>query len=245
MFRKAETGGKNQPANGAPPAIGMTTQKKSTPPQRKTKKRPSAGRPRAKEASTRLDNILSVAAQVFLSEGFDGASVGAIAKLAGASKETLYARFSTKEELFEAVITRKTEILLQKFSRVLVQDRDTEAVLISYGLNLLNMMLSPEMQRLSRTLIAAAPKFPELAERFWKLCPELEQGQLAAYFETLIHARRLKTFDPRKAAELFFSLCLGQFLFHAQLLVRNNPSPKERKAHIEAAVRMFLAAYHR
>lgn len=203
----------------------------------------TAGRPREKDVSLRLDKILGIAAQVFLEEGFDRASVSAIARLAGASKETLYARFATKEELFETVITRKTEILLKKFSRVLVPDQRIEKVLESYGLNLLNLMLGPEMQRLSRTVVSAAPHFPELAERFWKLCPDREQQQLADYLEVQKVAGILVAVNVRKAAELFFSLCLGQFLLHAQLRVRRLPSLAERKEHIREVVRMFLAAY--
>ena len=201
------------------------------------------GRPSAKHAAARMDKILNTAADIFLQEGFDRASVASIAKVAGASKETLYARFPTKEELFEAVMSRKTEILLKKFSQVLVQKHSIEKVLELYGLNLLYFMLSPEMQRLNRILISSAPQFPELASQFWRLCPEREQEQLATYLETQIAAGVLVDTDTRKAAELFFSLCLGQFLVHASLLVRKAPRTAERRAHIRAAVQMFLAAY--
>jgi TetR/AcrR family transcriptional regulator, mexJK operon transcriptional repressor len=203
----------------------------------------TAGRPSAKHAAARMDKILNTAADIFLQEGFDRASVAAIARVAGASKETLYSRFPTKEELFEAVMSRKTEILLRKFSRVLVQNRSIEKVLESYGSNLLGFMLLPEMQRLSRILISAAPQFPELAAEFWRLCPEQEQEQLATYLESQIASGVLLRTDTRKAAELFFSLCLGQFLLHASLLVRKAPNTAERKAHIRAAVHMFLSAY--
>jgi TetR/AcrR family transcriptional regulator, mexJK operon transcriptional repressor len=205
--------------------------------------RGNSGRPSAKHSAARMEKILNAAAQIFLQEGFDRASVGAIARLAGASKETLYARFSTKEELFEAVISRKTEIVLRKLSRVLVHTQTLEKVLREYGLNLLDFMLLPDMQQLSRTLIAAAPQFPELAAEFWLLCPRREQEQLAAYLDTQIASGRLVPVDSGKAAELFFSLCLGQFLFRAHLLVRKTPNAAERKQHIRLAVDMFLAAY--
>jgi TetR/AcrR family transcriptional repressor of mexJK operon len=194
-------------------------------------------------AVARLEKILNIAADIFLKEGFDRASVAAIARLAGASKETLYSRYSTKEALFEVVISRKTEILLQKFSRVLVQKQPIERVLTLYGSNLLDFMLLPEMQRLNRTLISAAPQFPELAGDFWRLCPEREHEQLAKYLEAQVASGVLVRVDARKAAELFFSLCLGQFLLHASLLVRKPPKSAERKTHIRAAVHMFLAAY--
>jgi TetR/AcrR family transcriptional regulator, mexJK operon transcriptional repressor len=207
--------------------------------------RAGVGRPPAKQAAERLEIMLAAAAQIFLQQGFDRASVGAIARLAGASTETLYSKFSTKEQLFEAVISRKTEILLQTFSQVLVRKRPIRNVLEGYGSNLLDFMLLPEMQKLHRTLIAAAPQFPYLAGEFWRLCPEREQDQLAEYLETQIEAGVLAAFDSRKAAELFFSLCLGQFLFHAYMRVRKPPKAAERKEHIRLVVHLFLAAYGR
>ena len=42
------------------------------------------------------------ARQVFLSQGFDAASMGEIARRAGVSKGTLYVYFDSKERLFEA-----------------------------------------------------------------------------------------------------------------------------------------------
>ena len=190
-----------------------------------------------------MEQILSAAADLFLQEGFDGASVAAIAKLAGASKETLYSRFSTKKELFEAVISRKTEILLRQFSRLLAAGQPVEKTLERYGLDLLNFMLMPETQRLNRTVIASAPQFPELAKHYWHACPRRERQQLAEYLEGQRKTGILVMPDVDKAAELFFSLCLGEFLSYAYLLVEEVPTAAAKKSHIRAAVRVFLAAF--
>lgn len=219
--------------------------KKPAQTQKTTQKTRPPGRPPAKQAAARLDKILNIAAEIFLQEGFERASVAAIARIAGSSKETLYSRFPTKEELFRVVISRKTEILLRNFSRVLTQDEPIERVLEQYGRNLLEFMLIPEMQRLSRTLVASAPQFPELAADFWRLCPEREQEQLGRYLDTQIASGALAILDTRKAAELFFSLCLGQFLLHAQMAVRTPPKATERNRHIREAVSIFLGAYRK
>jgi len=208
-----------------------------------TLKKRGPGRPAATEADARIEQILNAAADLFLQEGFDRASVAAIAKLAGASKETLYSRFPTKKELFEAVISRKTEILLQKFSRVLAAENPVENTLERYGRDLLDFMLLPETQRLNRTLIASAPQFPELANHYWHACPGREKQQLAEYFHEQSQAGALAVPNPAKAAELFFSLCLGEFLSHAYLLVQEAPTTSDKKLHIRAAVQVFLAAF--
>jgi TetR/AcrR family transcriptional repressor of mexJK operon len=206
-------------------------------------RRRGPGRPAASEAEARIEHILNAAADLFLKEGFDRVSVAAIAKLSGASKETLYARFPTKKELFEAVIARKTEILLQKFSRVLTTGKQVRTTLERYGLNLLDFMLLPETQRLNRTVLASAPQFPELASHYWHACPGREKQQLAEYLETQRKSGALSMPSAAKAAELFFSLCLGEFLSTAYLLVDQVPTPAEKKRHISTAVQVFLAAF--
>ena len=48
--------------------------------------------------------IIEGARQVFLTQGFDAASMGEIARQAGVSKGTLYVYFTSKEELFGAIV---------------------------------------------------------------------------------------------------------------------------------------------
>ena len=48
--------------------------------------------------------IMDGARTVFLRDGFDGASMNDIARVAGVSKGTLYVYFDSKEQLFEALI---------------------------------------------------------------------------------------------------------------------------------------------
>lgn len=217
----------------------MATKLNTKQPQKKR----GPGRPTAGEADSRIEQILNAAADLFLQEGFDGASVAAIAKLAGASKETLYSRFPTKKELFETVIARKTEILLQQFSRLLAAGQPVEKTLERYGLDLLNFMLMPETQRLNRTVIASAPQFPELAKHYWHACPRREKQQLAEYLDGQRKSGLLVMSDVNKAAELFFSLCLGEFLSHAYLLVDEVPTAIAKKRHIRTVVQVFLAAF--
>ena len=57
--------------------------------------------------------ILDGAREVFLASGFDGASMGAIAKAAGVSKGTLYVYFESKESLFEALTIEEKRSLAE------------------------------------------------------------------------------------------------------------------------------------
>jgi AcrR family transcriptional regulator len=56
------------------------------------------------------DRILDAATTVFAREGFDRANMDVIAAEADATKPTLYARFGSKEGLFEAAVEREYEV---------------------------------------------------------------------------------------------------------------------------------------
>ncbi len=58
----------------------------------------------ADEDSAKRRQIIEGARAVFLSRGFDAASMGDIAKAAGVSKGTLYVYFKDKDELFAAIV---------------------------------------------------------------------------------------------------------------------------------------------
>ncbi|HUZ29794.1 MAG TPA: TetR/AcrR family transcriptional regulator [Solirubrobacteraceae bacterium] len=56
------------------------------------------------------ERILDAATAVFAAEGFDRANMDAIAARAGVTKPTLYARFGSKEGLFQAAVEREYEL---------------------------------------------------------------------------------------------------------------------------------------
>src|ERR1043165_9423332 len=58
----------------------------------------------AEEDSAKRRQILDGAHKVFMDLGFDGASMGEIARVAGVSKGTLYVYFTDKSQLFGAVV---------------------------------------------------------------------------------------------------------------------------------------------
>src|SRR6266496_3792324 len=56
------------------------------------------------EETSKRRQILDGARKVFMDLGFDGASMGEIARSAGVSKGTLYVYFADKNRLFEAIV---------------------------------------------------------------------------------------------------------------------------------------------
>src|ERR1700759_1904783 len=65
---------------------------------------PSSLRIVGEEDTSKRRQILDGARKVFMDLGFDGASMGEIARSAGVSKGTLYVYFADKNRLFEAIV---------------------------------------------------------------------------------------------------------------------------------------------
>jgi len=81
--------------------------------------------------------ILDGARAVFLVEGFDGASMGAIAHAAGVSKGTLYTYFKGKDELFTSLVAAYQNRSLEETFRSLNKASDPRENLETLARNLL------------------------------------------------------------------------------------------------------------
>ena len=85
----------------------------------------------ADEGSAKRRQILDGACKVFLDLGFDGASMGDIARAAGVSKGTLYFYFADKCRLFEAIVEEAVE--RRRFAFYFDPTRDLKTTLRKFG----------------------------------------------------------------------------------------------------------------
>ena len=146
---------------------------------------------------------------MFLADGFDGASMGSIAKAAGVSKGTLYSYFESKEGLFERLIQDERGSLAEALFRLDADDPDPRAVLRRLGRSFLAMLIRPEHIASVRMVIGAADKLPRLGQAFYEAGPRQGVTRLAAYLDRQVAAGRLIIPDTEVAAQQFLDLCSG------------------------------------
>ncbi|TGR64421.1 TetR/AcrR family transcriptional regulator [bacterium M00.F.Ca.ET.194.01.1.1] len=70
--------------------------------------------------------ILDKAAELFARDGYEGASLGSVADAIGITKAAIYHYFPNKKEIYEAIIVRTLEGLLQAVSEEVEKDRGAE-----------------------------------------------------------------------------------------------------------------------
>jgi AcrR family transcriptional regulator len=196
----------------------------------------------ADEDSSKRRQILDGARKVFMDLGFDGASMGEIARSAGVSKGTLYVYFADKNRLFEAIV--EEEALAQgKVAFNFDPERDVTTTLMEFGQAYIQLLCRPGGGSATRTVMAIAERMPEVGRRFYNNVIALTIARLAAYLEVRVRLGDLEIEDCPLAATQFMELCQASlfkpFIFQAA------PAPSaERITHvIESATRMFLAGY--
>ena len=201
---------------------------------------------RARLDEERLTELLDVATEVFISEGFSAASTNEIARRANSSKTTFYSRFPTKEQLFLAVIERRMTGIFQQVAGSLPEEPPIEDTLHNFGSALIRVALSKEQIALIRVVSMEASKFPELARRFYELGPKHGEETLAAYFTKQVEKGRLLNEDTRQMAQHFMSLITGGPVRWFVLGFDPSSLPKTvLQKHLNSAIRAFMRAYSR
>ncbi|MGH7095386.1 MAG: TetR/AcrR family transcriptional regulator [Stellaceae bacterium] len=186
--------------------------------------------------------ILAAARQEFLGRGFGAVSMDVIARAAAVSKATVYAHFTSKEELFGAVVADMSERYFRGFSASELDPVDVAASLTTIARRFLDLVLSPEAVALNRIIIGEVTRFPALGEVFWQAGPERSRVQIETFMRRAAAAGTLAITDPREAAEQFASLARGEI--HLRHLLRLEPVHAAASADAAAsAVATFLRAF--
>jgi TetR/AcrR family transcriptional repressor of mexJK operon len=191
----------------------------------------------------KAESILAAAQRMFLASGFGAVSMDVIAREAGASKATLYAYFSSKEELFGAVVAREGERYFRGFTARELDPRDAEASLTEIAHRFLELVLSPDAIAVNRITIAEAVRFPQLGEVFWRAGPERTRNQIEAFLCRAAEAGTLDVADARLAAEQFIALLRSDIHLRQLLRLDIAVDPAELSSAAKNAVAIFLKAF--
>lgn len=207
------------------------------------KKQASTKQRRNRLKADRIAELLDVATEVFLEQGYAAASTQTIARRANASKTTFYARFPSKEDLFLAVIERRMTIVFEQVAKFPEAATIREA-LLEFGRGVLLIALSPEQIALIRLVNAEAERYPHLARHFYKKGAQRGENALARFLAQQIKRGELRSATPRVMAVQLMSLITGGPVrwfvlgFHPQKL-----SKRSLESHLQESIDLFLRAY--
>lgn len=203
---------------------------------------PPSGPGRPKDLAKR-QAILEAAKTLFLSNGYDGSSMDAIAAEAGVSKLTVYSHFTDKETLFAAAVKSKCEEQLPELLFELPAETPIETVLLNIGRGFHRLINSRESVELHRLMISLAAQDSKLSKMFFDAGPQRVLNEMEHLLKQANQADKLHIANPAGAADQFFCLIKGGANF--RLLIGCSPALEGDAAeqHVQEAVQVFLRAY--
>lgn len=187
--------------------------------------------------------ILRAATDLFLQLGYDGTSLSKVAAAADVSTATLFKRFSTKAQLFDAIVTEHWALDGTPLEAPAAGDPRTGLTWI--GRRYIQLLIQPEMVALFRIVIAEAPRFPELSRRHFALGKLPFYDTVHRYLEAEAAAGTLSLDDVELATTHFLGM-IATFAFWPRLLI-DDYAPATARMHeaVDEAVRTLLCRYGR
>ncbi|BAN50296.1 TetR/AcrR family transcriptional regulator [Metapseudomonas resinovorans] len=203
---------------------------------------PTSGPGRPKDLAKRKA-ILEAAKNLFLSKGYDGCSMDAIATEAGVSKLTVYSHFTDKETLFCAAVKAKCEEQMPELLFELPAGASIESVLLNVGENFQRLINSQESLELHRVMVATASQDPKLARLFYEAGPLQLLQEMTGLLTQANQAGKLRIEVPVNAAEHFFCLIKGGHNFRMLIGCCTPQDDQENEQHVREVVELFIRAY--
>lgn len=197
----------------------------------------------AAPTSQKRHQIVEAAVALFLAQGYGAVSMDAIARSAGVSKATLYAYFTSKDQLFATLIGDACRENTENGANFPAEASDIAEALTQIGACVLHFVLQERKLAIYRMTVAEATRFPELGQAFMVNGPQRVHQRLAEWMEQQTRAGRLATPDAPLAADQFLALLRTGMFLRATLGLGPAPGEEEIAATVAGAVATFLRAF--
>jgi AcrR family transcriptional regulator len=191
----------------------------------------------------KLAAILEAARAIILEQGYEAAGVDAIARRAGVSKATLYAYFSSKAELFGAMIERACRQAFADLFADAIDHDDVARGLTQIAHEFASVAMSPDSLAINRVVMAEAVRFPELGRAYYEAGPSLVIDAVTEFIMAANRAGKLSVPEPRLAAEQFVGMIRSDLYMRLILRIEGGAGTQSPLAAADGAVRTFLAAF--
>jgi AcrR family transcriptional regulator len=192
----------------------------------------------------RRQEIAAVAQRVFLERGFSDTTMQAIAEQAGASKETLYRHFGSKEELFAEIIRSRSAMIAGELDTDLRGSDKSCDVLSDLGMKILRALFSADAMALYRLVIAEVPRSPELGNIYYEQGCALILRKTTNYLKFASQRGDLVCPKPALAAKIFVGSVIADYVLIGMVKGVKKPLTEAKmREHVSEAVGIFLAKY--
>ncbi|WP_228893626.1 TetR/AcrR family transcriptional regulator [Pseudoduganella aquatica] len=201
----------------------------------------TAGRPRASEAEARTQELVEIAARLFLEKGYSKVSLEMIAKQARVAVRTIYVKFGGKAGLFTAVINAGCAHFFATMHDMETSVRPLREILLDFGLRFGQLVASPQVLAVHRMVIAESMSNPELAQAFFEAGPRQTREALQRFFARPDIRSQLRGDMTPEALTVHLLNCIMGDQLKRYLFVINQTLPMpDVLRQVEVGVDLFL-----
>lgn len=190
----------------------------------------------SKLSPEKREQILNGAFQVFLSHGYQGASMDKIAAEARVSKPTIYSHFKDKEGLFSELIERVCLRFVSGTQDQSIYNLEPPAFLPKFANNFLKRMDDWEYISFMRLLLGESGRFPELAHMYVAKVIQPAMTKITSYFSS---NPQFQFADAEATARIFVG-ALNAHITSQEILGAKHYLHMPRERYIKALVEMVL-----
>jgi AcrR family transcriptional regulator len=123
---------------------------------------------RALRAAERREAITAAALDEFIARGFAATRLDDVAKRAGVAKGTIYLHFTDKEALFQELVRTALVPLAGRLMALPLAGGSARAILESFAENFVREVALTRRGDIVRLIMAEGPRFPSLAEFYYR-----------------------------------------------------------------------------
>lgn len=205
---------------------------------RRVKKR-TPGRPTADQSERLRETMLAMALNAFMKNGFNAASIEAIAQDAKVAKITVYRQFNDKEELFREVVHYANTKVQQQLRFATEVEGDAEVVLWELIAGVQEAMTHPDYLALVKLIVSESSRFPDIANQILEDA-EFALEPLINYLKQLRDEKGVQIDSPRESAMQMAALAIGgvRYLIHTP-----SSRPRARKHRVDAIYNLFARSW--
>jgi len=184
--------------------------------------------------------LLEVALREFVEKGYGAASVSNMVKRAGMSKTTVYSRFSSKADLFRAIMMQQVEKIAPESLLAPLEGKvDLAQGLKAYAKHSMTVSLEEDTMAVNRLMYSESTRFPELAEAATE---RSRRGieRIALFIRDCAREDGLDCGDPENVARVFILMNRGWYI--DVMLSNRKISRKELDRWVDAALHVLLSS---
>ncbi|WP_457584984.1 TetR/AcrR family transcriptional regulator C-terminal domain-containing protein [Ensifer canadensis] len=205
------------------------------------KAQPNADARRQRRGGAELRTaILQAASEIFLEEGYQGASIEAVIEKVGGSKRAIYSHFGGKKELFAALVAEASSTVIGQTSPENIEGKGVSDTLRMFGLQATRVLMAPTTLGLYRAVIAEGMRQPDVAQAFFENGPGRASKGLAQVLEQFQARGAISIKDSQRAAERFIGMLRDDVHLQVVLGLRAPLSEAEIAESVEQAVGVFM-----